>query len=69
MDAGLLLENQWLQIASRASLPGWTGSSAGQVAPTIATKNLLLSLPVEGNWPRSYPLQRYMNLNGQEELQ
>ena len=39
---------------SARRFPGWTGSSAGQVAPTIATKNLLLSLPVEGNWPRCY---------------
>src|SRR4029077_1173194 len=44
--------DQWLQITSARRFPGWTGSSAAQVAPTIATKNLLLSLPVEGNWPR-----------------
>jgi hypothetical protein len=27
--------DQWLQIASARRFPGWTGSSAGQVAPTI----------------------------------
>ena len=39
---------------SRSSLSGLDRFIRAQVAPTIATKNLLLSLPVEGNWPRCY---------------
>jgi hypothetical protein len=47
------LEHQ-SQIVSRASLSGLDRFISRASAATIATKNLLLSLPVEGSWPRCY---------------
>ncbi len=60
-----MVADRLARVAFRAGPVHQQGKSRRRSQP----KNLLLSLPVEGNWPRSYPLQRYMNLNGQEELQ